>query len=148
MLFTAKNKFSITSFFPSRTLLFVRINLSKFLFCKTSSSIDSTCKSDSGLRAFSTNYRPPRGSDKIRASSGPSILPRPEDVINNEPEVVFNFPFRFLRIISIICINFTWTFVVPVSGSCRQKNRLSHVQIHRLYRIHCQCQNMVDILRN
>lgn len=46
-----------------------------------------TCKSDSGLRAFSTNYRPPRGSDKIRALSGPSILPRPEDMINNEPEL-------------------------------------------------------------
>lgn len=46
-----------------------------------------TCKSDSGLRAFSTNYRPPRGSDKIRALSGPSILPRPEDMINSEPEL-------------------------------------------------------------
>ncbi|XP_031631503.1 protein furry isoform X3 [Contarinia nasturtii] len=46
-----------------------------------------TCKSDSGLRAFSTNYRPPRGSDKIRALSGPSILPRPEDMISNEPEL-------------------------------------------------------------
>lgn len=46
-----------------------------------------TCKSDSGLRAFSTNYRPPRGSDKIRALSGPSILPRQEDMLNNETEV-------------------------------------------------------------
>lgn len=46
-----------------------------------------TCKSDSGLRSFSTNYRPPRGSDKIRAASGPSILPRSEDVINAEQEV-------------------------------------------------------------
>ncbi|GAB0086169.1 protein furry [Sergentomyia squamirostris] len=46
-----------------------------------------TCKSDSGLRSFSTGYRPPRGSDKIRAASGPSILPRPEDVIPNEPEL-------------------------------------------------------------
>ncbi|XP_055686760.1 protein furry isoform X4 [Lutzomyia longipalpis] len=46
-----------------------------------------TCKSDSGLRSFSTGYRPPRGSDKIRAASGPSILPRPEDVITNEPEL-------------------------------------------------------------
>lgn len=48
-----------------------------------------TCKSDSGLRAFSTNYRPPRGSDKIRALSGPSIMPRPEDMLINEPEVMF-----------------------------------------------------------
>lgn len=46
-----------------------------------------TCKSDSGLRAFSSNYRPPRGSEKTRAQSGPSILPRPEDVVNNEQEV-------------------------------------------------------------
>lgn len=29
---------------------------------------------------FSTGYHPPRGSDKIRAASGPSILPRPEDI--------------------------------------------------------------------
>jgi len=48
----------------------------------------STCKSDSGLRAFSTNYRPPRGSEKIRAASGPSILPRPEDVLTNDPELL------------------------------------------------------------
>lgn len=49
--------------------------------------LNRTCKSDSGLRAFSTNYRPPRGGDKIRALSGPSILPRPEDMISNEPEL-------------------------------------------------------------
>lgn len=46
-----------------------------------------TCKSDSGLRAFSTSFRPPRGSDKIRALSGPSILPRPEDMLLSDPEV-------------------------------------------------------------
>lgn len=39
-----------------------------------------TCKSDSGLRMFTSNYHPPRGSDKIRAASGPSILPRPMDI--------------------------------------------------------------------
>lgn len=46
-----------------------------------------TCKSDSGLRAFSTGYRPPRGVDKIRALSGPSILPRPEDMISTDQEL-------------------------------------------------------------
>uniref|UniRef100_A0A1A9ZKK1 Protein furry n=1 Tax=Glossina pallidipes TaxID=7398 RepID=A0A1A9ZKK1_GLOPL len=48
-----------------------------------------TCKSDSGIRAFtqSTNNRPPRGADKIRAASGPSILPRPEDILINDPEL-------------------------------------------------------------
>lgn len=51
------------------------------------SFICRTCKSDSGLRAFSTSYRPPRGSDKIRALSGPSILPRPEDMISNDQEL-------------------------------------------------------------
>ncbi|XP_037907815.1 protein furry isoform X6 [Hermetia illucens] len=46
-----------------------------------------TCKSDSGIRAFtSTGNRPPRGSDKIRAASGPSVLPRPEDIMANDPE--------------------------------------------------------------
>lgn len=29
---------------------------------------------------FTSNYHPPRGSDKIRAASGPSILPRPMDI--------------------------------------------------------------------
>lgn len=43
------------------------------------------------MRSFSTNYRPPRGSDKIRASSGPTVLPRPEDMITNEPEVSYYF---------------------------------------------------------
>lgn len=54
-----------------------------------------TCKSDSALRSFANNYRPPRGGDKIRAASGPSILPRPEDVVITEPEVIHflrNFP--------------------------------------------------------
>ncbi|XP_058987593.1 protein furry isoform X2 [Musca domestica] len=48
-----------------------------------------TCKSDSGIRAFTqaTNNRPPRGADKIRAASGPSILPRPEDILINDPEL-------------------------------------------------------------
>ncbi|XP_054735462.1 protein furry-like [Anastrepha obliqua] len=48
-----------------------------------------TCKSDSGIRAFtqSTNNRPPRGADKIRAASGPSILPRPEDILINDAEL-------------------------------------------------------------
>uniref|UniRef100_T1GZC4 Uncharacterized protein n=1 Tax=Megaselia scalaris TaxID=36166 RepID=T1GZC4_MEGSC len=45
-----------------------------------------TCKSDSGIRAFTQNIRPSRGADKIRAASGPSILPRPEDIIFNESE--------------------------------------------------------------
>lgn len=57
----------------------------------------STCKSDSGLRSFSTGYRPPRGSDKIRAASGPSILPRPEDVIPNEPEVCVKFVLKHAK---------------------------------------------------
>lgn len=47
----------------------------------------STCKSDSGLRSFSANYRPPRGSEKIRAASGPSVLPRPDDVLIKEHEL-------------------------------------------------------------
>lgn len=38
------------------------------------------------MRALTSSsaYRPPRGSDKIRTASGPSILPRHEDVIQNE----------------------------------------------------------------
>ncbi|KAH8406857.1 hypothetical protein KR222_008787, partial [Zaprionus bogoriensis] len=62
----------------------------------------STCKSDSGIRAYtqaaaaaaaaavtpiSGGSRPPRGADKIRAASGPSILPRPEDILINDPEL-------------------------------------------------------------
>lgn len=44
-----------------------------------------TCKSDSALRALSnSSYRPPRGSDKIRTASGPSVLPRHEDIVQNE----------------------------------------------------------------
>lgn len=52
-------------------------------------SFRSTCKSDSALRALanSTSYRPPRGNDKIRTASGPSILPRHEDIIQNELEI-------------------------------------------------------------
>lgn len=61
-----------------------------------------TCKSDSGIRAYthaaaaaaaaavtpgSNGNRPPRGADKIRAASGPSILPRPEDILINDPEL-------------------------------------------------------------
>ncbi|BFF97919.1 protein furry [Drosophila madeirensis] len=61
-----------------------------------------TCKSDSGIRAYtqaaaaaaaaavtpgSGGSRPPRGADKIRAASGPSILPRPEDILINDPEL-------------------------------------------------------------
>ncbi|XP_017028103.1 protein furry isoform X2 [Drosophila kikkawai] len=61
-----------------------------------------TCKSDSGIRAYtqaaaaaaaaavtpgSSGSRPPRGADKIRAASGPSILPRPEDILINDPEL-------------------------------------------------------------
>ncbi|EDW40901.1 GM24851 [Drosophila sechellia] len=61
-----------------------------------------TCKSDSGIRAYtqaaaaaaaaavtsgSSGNRPPRGADKIRAASGPSILPRPEDILINDPEL-------------------------------------------------------------
>ncbi|XP_070490077.1 protein furry isoform X3 [Chironomus tepperi] len=50
-----------------------------------------TCKSDSALRALmnSNVYRPPRGSDKIRTASGPSVLPpRHEDIIiQNENEI-------------------------------------------------------------
>ncbi|KAG5678891.1 hypothetical protein PVAND_008517 [Polypedilum vanderplanki] len=48
-----------------------------------------TCKSDSALRALVNNnvYRPPRGSDKIRTASGPSVLPRHEDVIQNETDI-------------------------------------------------------------
>lgn len=62
------------------------------------SSNFSTCKSDSGIRAFTqaTNNRPPRGADKIRAASGPSILPRPEDILINDPEVN-----KIFKIISI-----------------------------------------------
>lgn len=37
--------------------------------------------------ASSNAYRPPRGSDKIRTASGPSILPRHEDIIQNELEI-------------------------------------------------------------
>lgn len=62
----------------------------------------STCKSDSGIRAYTQaaaaaaaaavtpitgGSRPPRGADKIRAASGPSILPRPEDILINDPEL-------------------------------------------------------------
>lgn len=56
-------------------------------------SFESTCKSDSALSSSfkaltnSSVYRPPRGSDKIRTASGPSILPRHEDIIQNEMEV-------------------------------------------------------------
>ncbi|XP_034102978.1 protein furry isoform X4 [Drosophila albomicans] len=61
-----------------------------------------TCKSDSGIRAYTQaaaaaaaaavtpiagGSRPPRGADKIRAASGPSILPRPEDILINDPEL-------------------------------------------------------------
>lgn len=49
-----------------------------------------TCKSDSALRALASNsaYRPPRGSDKIRTASGPSVLPlRHEDIIQNEADI-------------------------------------------------------------
>ncbi|XP_055840446.1 protein furry isoform X2 [Episyrphus balteatus] len=46
-----------------------------------------TCKSDSGIRVFSQTSRPPRGADKIRAASGPSIMPRPEDILINDPEL-------------------------------------------------------------
>ncbi|XP_053672318.1 protein furry [Anopheles nili] len=49
-----------------------------------------TCKSDSALRTFANaQYRPPRGSDKIRTASGPCVLPRHEDVLMmmNEPEM-------------------------------------------------------------
>lgn len=46
-----------------------------------------TCKSDSALRALSSSYRPPRGSDKIRTASGPSVLPRHEDLSQTEPEI-------------------------------------------------------------
>ncbi|KAL5290083.1 FRY family protein [Megaselia abdita] len=46
-----------------------------------------TCKSDSGIRGFPQISRPSRGADKIRAASGPSILPRPEDIIVNDPEL-------------------------------------------------------------
>lgn len=48
----------------------------------------------------SSAYRPPRGSDKIRTASGPSILPRHEDIIQNELEVQSeenNIPFRHER---------------------------------------------------
>ncbi|CAO1322409.1 unnamed protein product [Diamesa hyperborea] len=46
---------------------------------------NGTCKSDSALRALSnSSYRPPRGSDKIRTASGPSVLPRHEDIVQNE----------------------------------------------------------------
>lgn len=39
------------------------------------------------MRALSNNvYKPPRGSDKIRTASGPSVLPRHEDIIQNEIE--------------------------------------------------------------
>lgn len=45
-----------------------------------------TCRSDSALRQFSMSqqYRPPRGSDKIRTASGPAIFPRQEDVLSGE----------------------------------------------------------------
>ncbi|XP_030386037.1 protein furry isoform X4 [Scaptodrosophila lebanonensis] len=57
-----------------------------------------TCKSDSGIRAYTQaaitptsggglGSRPPRGADKIRAASGPSILPRPEDILINDPDL-------------------------------------------------------------
>lgn len=52
-----------------------------------------TCKSDSALRALVSGnaYRPPRGSDKIRTASGPSVLPlRHEDIIQNEAEIQSN----------------------------------------------------------
>lgn len=32
-------------------------------------------------------YRPPRGSDKIRTASGPTLLPRHEDIIQNELDI-------------------------------------------------------------
>lgn len=70
-----------------------------FIFCvnvKINTNLterNSTCKSDSGIRAFTqaTNNRPPRGADKIRAASGPSILPRPEDILINDPEVRYPY---------------------------------------------------------
>ncbi|XP_055383655.1 protein furry isoform X2 [Condylostylus longicornis] len=46
-----------------------------------------TCKSDSGIRAFSQGTRPPRGCEKIRAASGPTILPRPEDILINDQDM-------------------------------------------------------------
>jgi hypothetical protein len=41
------------------------------------------------LRALASSnaYRPPRGTDKIRTASGPSIMPRHEDIIQNELEI-------------------------------------------------------------
>lgn len=57
-----------------------------------------TCKSDSALRALANNnaYRPPRGADKIRTASGPSIFPRHEDIIQNELDIQSdeNIPLR------------------------------------------------------
>lgn len=100
----------------------------------------STCKSDSGLRAFSQNYRPPRGSDKIRALSGPSILPRPEDVLNNETEVRKTF--------LLICLFWINKTIFSFFNSFNQKNHSNFVQIHQLYHIHCRCQNMEAILRS
>lgn len=39
------------------------------------------------MRALANSYRPPRGSDKIRTASGPSVLPRHEDLLQNEPDI-------------------------------------------------------------
>lgn len=35
---------------------------------------------------MNNNYRPPRGSDKLRTASGPSAFPRHEDILRNETE--------------------------------------------------------------
>lgn len=146
-LFAAKTIYSyLLHLFTFRPLSLAQIISSQKFIVNIITFLNSTCKSDSGLRAFSTSYRPPRGSDKIRASSGPSILPRPEDVISNEPEV-FVYPSNFIDT-PIHYIITWWAHIYLISISCSQRNRSNRVQIPRLYRIHCRCQNMVDISRN
>lgn len=74
-----------------RKLKYLLLIESKLHFCLLFLFISHrTCKSDSALRALvnSNAYRPPRGSDKIRTASGPSVLPlRHEDIIQNEADI-------------------------------------------------------------
>lgn len=109
-----------------------------------------TCKSDSGLRAFSTNFRPPRGSDKIRALSGPSILPRPEDMLLNDPEV------RTIRtqcLIGRICCRTPFAFrlirrrfIFHMNSYGLKKHSSYVILILQLCRTRCRCPSMAVIL--
>lgn len=85
MIFKCSNTYFLVAHYAKYTYIIILFNC-------------STCKSDSGIRSFTqtVNYRPPRGGEKIRAASGPTILPRPEDILINDPEVHYRRPKIFI----------------------------------------------------